>query len=97
MSIEIFKILNGLNLSFMKDIIQVTSSNYSSHNPNNLTHYRSNQVTFSILRTLDLGLIPNDLRSAESLNTFKRLIAQWDGPICNCNACRSTVNNVQTV
>ena len=32
-SIEIFKTLNGLNPSFMKDIFQVRSSNYSSRNP----------------------------------------------------------------
>ena len=101
-SIEIFKTLNGLNPSFMKDIFQVRSSNYSSRNPNNLAHYRPNQVTFGIHSLKFLGpqiwnCLPNELKSAESLNTFKRLIAQWDGPMCNCNACRFTVNNVQTV
>ena len=101
-SIEIFKTLNGLNPSFMKDIFQVRSSNYSSRNPNNLAHYRPNQVTFGTHSLKFLGpqiwnCLPNELKSAESLNTFKRLIAQWDGPMCNCNACRFTVNNVQTV
>ena len=101
-SIELFKTLNGLNPSFMKDIFQVRSSNYSSRNPNNLAHYRPNQVTFGTHSLKFLGpqiwnCLPNELKSAESLNTFKRLIAQWDGPMCNCNACRFTVNNVQTV
>ena len=101
-SIEIFKTLNSLNPSFMKDIFQVRSSNYSSRNPNNLAHYRPNQVTFGTHSLKFLGpqiwnCLPNELKSAESLNTFKRLIAQWDGPMCNCNACRFTVNNVQTV
>ena len=101
-SIEISKTLNDLNPSFMKDIFQVRSSNYSSRNPNNLAHYRPNQVTFGTHSLKFLGphiwnCLPNELKSAESLNTFKRLIAQWDGPMCNCNTCRFTVNNVQKI
>ena len=101
LSIEIFKTLNGLNPSFMKDIFQIRSSNYSSRNPNNLTHYRPNQVTFGTHSLKFLGpqiwnCLPNELKSADNFNSFKNLIAQWDGPTCNCNACRFIVNNVYT-
>ena len=101
LSIEIFKTLNGLNPSFMKDIFQIRSSNYSSRNPNNLTHYRPNQVTFGTHSLKSLGpqiwnCLPNELKSADDFNSFKNLIAQWDGPTCNCNACRFIVNNVYT-
>ena len=95
--------LSGLNPSFMNYIFQARSSNYASRNPNNLSHYRpSNQVTFGIHSLKFVGpeiwnFLPNELKSVDSLNTFKRLIAKWDGPMCNCNACRFTTNNVQTV
>ena len=100
LSLEIFKTLNDLNPSFMKDIFQIRASNYSSRNPNNLTHYRPNQVTFGTNSLRFLGpqiwnCLPEELKSADdNLNTFKSLITQWDGPTCNCNACRFIVNIV---
>ena len=99
LSLEIFKTLNDLNPSFMKDIFQIRTSNYSLRNPNNLTHYRPNQVTFGTNSLRFLGpqiwnCLPEELKSADNLNTFKGLITQWDDPMCNCNACRFTVNIV---
>ena len=32
--------------------------------------------------------LPNELKSAENLKTFKRLITNWDGPSCRCSACQ---------
>ena len=102
LSLEIFKTLNDLKPSFIKDIFQIRTSNYSSRNPNNLTHYRPNQVTFgtSSLRLLEPQIwncLPEQLKSADNLNTLKSLITQWDGPTCNCNACRFIVNIVPGV
>ena len=96
LSMEIFK---NLNPSFMKDIFQIRTCNYSSQNPNNPTHYRPNQVTFGTNSLRILGpqiwnCLPDELKSADNLNIFKRLITQWDGPTCNCNACRFIVNIV---
>ena len=31
---------------------------------------------------------PNELKSAENLKSFRKLIKQWDGPICKCSACQ---------
>ena len=99
LSLEIFKTLHNLNPSFMKDIFQVRTSNYSSRNPNNLIHYRPNQVTFGTNSLKSLGpriwnCLPEELKSVNSLNIFKGLITQWNGPTCNCNACRFIVNIV---
>ena len=44
--IEVFKTLKNINPSFMHDIFKIKSSIYSSLNPNDLQHYRPNQVTF---------------------------------------------------
>ena len=97
--LEIFKTLHDLNPSFMKAIFQIRTSNYSSRNPNNLTHYRPNQVTFGTNSFKSLGpriwnCLPEELKSANSLNIFNSLITQWNGPTCNCNACRFIVNIV---
>ena len=97
LSLEISKTLNDLNPSFMKDVFQIRASNYSSRNPNNLTHYGPNQVTFGTNSLRFLGpqiwnCLPEGLKSADDLNTFKSLITQWDSPKCNCNACRFIVN-----
>ena len=32
--------------------------------------------------------LPNELKSADNLNSFKRMITRWDGPSCKCNVCK---------
>ena len=32
--------------------------------------------------------LPNEMKSAQNINVFNRLIKQWDGVECNCNACQ---------
>ena len=32
--------------------------------------------------------LPNEIKSAENLNSFKHMIKKWDGPNCKCNACQ---------
>ena len=32
--------------------------------------------------------LPNELKSAENLKTFKRLSTNWDEPSCRCSACQ---------
>ena len=83
-------------------VFRVGSSGCSSRDPGGLARCRPGRVAFGarglgFLGPRIWGCLSNELKSAESLNTFKRLIAQWDGPMCKCNACRFTVNNVQTV
>ena len=80
-----------------KDTFQIKTSKYSSRIPDDLTHYRPNQVTFGTNSHRFLGpqiwnCLPEELKSADNLNTFKSMITQWDGPMCNCNACRFIVN-----
>ncbi len=91
--IEIFKTLKNLNPSFMHDIFKIRSSAYSSRNPNDLQHYRPNQVTFGSNSLQSLGPqiwngLPNEIKSAENLSSFKRMIKMWNGPNCKCNACQ---------
>ncbi len=91
--IEIFKTLNHLNPPFMQSIFKLRSSNYSLRNPNNLAHVRPNQTTFGSKSLMSIGPqvwngLPNEMKSAENLKSFKALIKQWDGPNCKCSACQ---------
>ena len=91
--IEIFKTVKHLNPPFMQNIFKLRSSNYSLRNPNNLAHVRPNQTTFgsnsltSIAPQIWNGL-PDRIKSAENLKSFKDLIKQWNGPNCKCSACK---------
>ena len=33
--------------------------------------------------------LPTELKNAESLFTFKKLIKTWDGPNCQCKMCKA--------
>ena len=90
--IKVFKTLkNMMNPSFMHDIFKLKSSVYSSRNPNDVQHYRPNQVTFGSNSLRSLGPrngLPNEIKSAENLDSFKHMIKKWDDPNCKCNACQ---------
>ncbi len=97
LSLEIFKTLNDLNPPFMRDIFKTRTSKYSMRNLNNLAHYRPNQVKFGSNSLKFLGpqiwnCLPDELKSAKDLKTFKSLITQWSGPTCKCNACLFILN-----
>ena len=77
--IEIYKTLNHLNPPFMQSIFELRSSTYSLRNANNLAHFRPNQTTFGSKCLQSFGPqiwkgLPNELKSAENLKSFKVLI-----------------------
>ena len=91
--IEIFKTIKNLNLPFMQSIFCSRTSKNPSRNPNNLSHFRPNQVTFGSKSLKAIGpqiwnCLPNELKSADNLNSFKHMIKQWDGPSCKCYVCK---------
>ena len=99
LSLEVFKALHNLNPSFVGDVFQVRTSNYSSRNPNNLIHCGPGRVAFGANSLKSLGpriwgCLPGELESVNSLNIFKSLMARWGGPACGCDACRFIVNIV---
>ena len=95
--IEIFKTLNNLNPSFMENIFQTKQVSYSTRNSKNLQHYRPNQVTFGSKSLQSLGPriwndLPKEIKEANNLNTFKKLIKTWTGPNCQCSLCSNFCN-----
>ena len=92
--IEIYKTLNDLNPSFMKDIfIQNNDCRHRRENQvNNIAHNRPNQVKFGERSLKTLGpkiwnCLPSNLKNAENLATFKSLIKSWNGNACTCYLC----------
>ena len=91
--IEIFKTIKNLNPPFMQSIFFSRTSKNPSRNPNNFSHFRPNQVTFGSKSLKAIGpqiwnCFPNELKSADNLNSFKHMIKQWDGPSCKCYVCK---------
>ena len=97
--IEIFKTVKQLNPPFMQNIFILQTSCYSLRNPIDLVHVRPNQPTFGSSRLKSIGpqiwnTLPNELKLAENLKTFKGLVKNWDGPCCRCSGCQCLpVNN----
>ena len=92
---EIYKTLNGYNPSYMKSIFQ-RSGNRSSirfrYNICSAKHYQTNFGTKS-LRVLGPQIwnnLPDDIKSADNLQIFKRLIKKWKGNRCKCKVCKLT-------
>ena len=89
---EIYKTVSKLNPPFMQDIFKLKETTRSARNPNKLIHHRTNQVTFGSKSLLSLGpqiwnALPKEIKLAENIQIFKRMIKQWGGPTCNCNIC----------
>ena len=77
--IEIYKTVSKLNPPFMQDIFKLKQTTRSARNPNELIHYRSNQVTFGSKSLLSLGpqiwnALPKEIKLAENIQIFKRML-----------------------
>ena len=90
--IEMYKTLNNLNPSFMKEIfeLRVSSRPVREHYKLNLNIERKRQVTFGTKSLESLGPkfwnnLPNHIKPTENLNVFKKLLKKWNGSSCNCN------------
>ena len=92
--IEIYKTLNDLNPSFMKEIFEKRDENRVTRDRYklNLNISRRNQVTFGakslkFYRPKIWKTLPVNIKTAGNLNTFKYLIKKWNDVSCNCIVC----------
>ena len=94
LSIEIYKTLNNLNPSFMKEIFELIlcSRPVREQYKLNLNIPRKRQVTFGTKSLESLGPKiqnnqPYHIKFAENFNIFKKLIKKWNDSSCSCNVC----------
>ena len=92
--IEIFKTLNNLNPTFMKEIFKLkeTERLVREKYKLNLEVPKWNQVTFGERSLKVFGpriwnSLPFHIKSAENLSLFKSLIKNWNGVSCKCAVC----------
>ena len=89
--IEIYKTLNDLNASFMKEIYEKRDENRVTRDRYklNLNISRRNHVTFGakslkVCEPKIWNTLPVNNKTAENLKGFKNLIKTWNGVSCNC-------------
>ena len=92
---EIFKTVNNLNPSFMKNIF--TSKENARVHPNNIVFKSHNSATHGDKSLITLGpkirnALPEKIKSETSHKKFKEYIDLWFAPKCRCNICKSLYN-----
>ena len=90
MALEIFKTMNDMNPSFMKDLFSLSGN--TLRRPNDLKVPIRYSVKFGDKSLKCLGPIiwnslPSDIKSTSSLEIFKNFLKTWYGPTCKCNLC----------
>ena len=93
--IEISKMLNNTNPSFMNETFELRKTNRAAQNQYklNLEVPIINQVNFGTKSIRYLGpkignSLPFHIKSSESLTSFKRIIKNVDTVSCNCPLCQ---------
>ncbi len=91
-STEVFKSLNNLNPSFMKEMFNVKETCCNLRDSCLMYLLSFNKIiygknTFKYYGSLLWNLLPNDIKKCMDLDTVKTLIMSWDGPRCQCNLC----------
>ena len=99
MAIEMYKSLNDLSSTHLSELFSVKERKYNLRNDNALvsniphsTKYGLN--TISHLAPKIWEIIPNEIKSCKSLNSFEAKINMWVPTNCPCNLCRPYVYNV---
>ena len=88
---EIFKTINNINPSYMKDIL--TPKTTVKIRPNDTIVRQHNTATYGDKSLTALGpkiwnKLPTDIKSLASIIKFKEYIRTWFGPGYKCNVCR---------
>ena len=91
LAIEIFKTLNDINPSYMKEIFHL--SPYVTHKKHDLYVHSKNTTKYGSHSLKALGShvwnsLPDQIKKLSSLNAFKDFIKNWSGPNCKCYLCR---------
>ena len=92
--IEVYKTLNSLNTCFMQELFKLRETNRNVRNKYklNVNIPVVNQVNYGTKSLRSFGSkiwnsLPHHIKSAENLETFKKIINNWNGVSCNCVFC----------
>ena len=96
---EIYKIKNNLSPQIIQDIFPQEKKIYTLRNKNHLTLSNSKSVSYGIESLRYLGpkiwnMLPDKLKQAASLSTFKAEMKTWISTDCPCKLCKLYVPNL---
>ena len=94
--VQIYKSINSINTSFKNENfrLRVTNRMVLSQYRSNIGIPKVNEVTFRNKSIRSFGpkiwnSLPPHIKSCENLETFKRVIKNWDCIYCNCRVCKN--------
>ena len=92
MASEVFKILHKLSPVYLQDLVNFKISNYNFRKKSttiqptvNSTRYGLKSFRYEAVRIWNS--LPDEIRTVEGYPHFRRLLQNWDGPVCNCSLC----------
>ena len=90
MALDIFKSLDDLNSSFIKELFN--KRNIVNRRKNDLIIHTRNNVAFGSNSLRCLGphiwnTLPENIKEITSFEKFKESINNWYGPGCKCRLC----------
>ena len=100
LAIELYKIFNGISPDIMKNVFPLnTSSTYDIRNreifytrPVKSVYHGTESLSYLAPEIWEL--VPESIKSAESLSVFKIRIKKWKPENCPCRLCRSYIPQV---
>ena len=92
-AIETFKIIHDNSPPYLKDLVDVKTSNYSFRNKNVLDtkRFRTKRYghnSFKYAAPNIWNSLPQECRAAVDIKTFKTLLNTWCGSECKCALCK---------
>ena len=98
LTLEIYKTLNNLNPTFMKEIFYLKEHHYNTRNQG-LVYPNPRSVTYGLesfgyKATQLWNNIPYKIKQADNITTFKDEISKHCVNICNCNLCKHYITNL---
>ena len=98
LSIELFKVLNGLAPAIMDELFLVKKYQiYNSKFPFKSRNVRTvayGTETLSFLGPKIWSIIPTEIKECKSLNEFKSKIKKWKPHHCPCRMCKTYIGGV---
>ncbi len=92
-ALEVFRSLNDLNPPFMKEFFTPKNVEYDLRDGNILIQPKFQKVTYGKNSLRYYGahiwnLLPPEVKKTTTLDHFKALLEEWDGPKCQCAMCK---------
>ena len=90
---EVYKSVHKLNPPYVQDLYKRKTTNHHLRGHDTLHIPRVNSTTYGLHSSAYLGAkvwncLPQTIKGAVTLSTFKTLIQSWYGETCKCAYCR---------